>query len=372
MDEIPQADIPIHSTHVHPGAIEFVKGVLASTYLSEGETVRKFEKELEREFSFNNCVTVNSGTSALHLSLVLAGIKEGDEVILPAQTFVASGLAILQQRAVPVFADISYTTGNLSPASIREKITHKTKAILPVHWGGYPCDLDEIGKLAREFNLITIEDAAHALGATYKQKPIGTFSDYTCFSFQAIKHLTTGDGGAICVPEDKYPDAVAKRWFGIDRNNSTVSNLGERDYNLREPGYKYHMNNYAAALGLANLVTFAERMNRRRKVATYYKEHLKGIQGIELFEYREDRQSAYWLFGFHVDERNDFIKALKARKIVTSVVHQRIDRNEVFGGLRSDLFHQEKFDRTQINIPIHDEVDMEKAGYIVDAILKGW
>jgi perosamine synthetase len=367
-----QTHIPVHFTYVHPGAIDLIKGVLDSSYLSEGELVVKFENQLEREFRFKNCVTVNSGTAALHLSMVLAGIKEGDEVILPAQTFIATGLAILQQRAVPVFADIRYTTGNIDPEAIRDKITPKTKAILPVHWGGYPCDMDEIAQLARENELTVIEDAAHALGAVYRQKPIGTLSDFTCFSFQAIKHLTTGDGGALCTPDGKYEQAVAMRWFGIDRKKSPLSDLGERSYELREAGFKYHMNNYAAALGLANLVNFEERMRRRREVADYYKRHLSGIQGIQLFDYHDDRQSAYWLFGFHVEKRSNFIKALKASNIASSVVHQRIDRNEVFGRKRSDLIEQEKFDETQINIPIHDGIDMEKAAYIVEAIRKGW
>jgi perosamine synthetase len=171
--------------------------------LSEGRLVKEFEEKLEKELGLKNPIAVNSGTSALHLAIVLAGIGPGDEVILPAQTFIATGLVIAQEKAVPVFADIQYKTGNIDPNKIEEKITKKTKAILVVHWGGTPCDMDEIHTIAKKHKLVVIEDAAHALGATYKKRPIGSISDFTCFSFQAIKHLTTGDGGAVCVKDPK-------------------------------------------------------------------------------------------------------------------------------------------------------------------------
>lgn len=364
--------IKIHNTYIHHSAGDQVREVLQSTLLSEGELVRMFELELESRLGLKNCVALNSGTSALHLALVLAGVKEGDEVILPAQTFIATGLVVLQQKAKPIFADIDYTTGNINVDSIKTKITSKTKAIIPVHWGGYPCDLDEINSLAKINNLIVIEDAAHALGASYKGIPIGSISDFTCFSFQAIKHLTTGDGGAICMKKENYHGAIAKRWFGIDRVNTVVAELGERNYNVEEIGYKYHMNNYAAALGLANLINFNERLKKRKEVANYYNQQLMNVKGITLFNYNLDRESAYWLFGFHVQKRVDFIRALKEKGITASVVHQRIDRNKVFGALRGDLVQQEKFDMTQIHIPVHDGVDLEKASYIVEVIRNGW
>ena len=147
-------------------------------------------------------VAVNSGTSALHLASAVADVGPGDEVILPPQTFVASAATILMCGAKPVFADIQPYTGNLDPQSLRVHITPRTKAVMPVHWGGYPCDMDEINAIAREHDLAVVEDAAHALGATYKGKPVGSLSRFTAFSFQAIKHLTTGDGGALCCLEE--------------------------------------------------------------------------------------------------------------------------------------------------------------------------
>lgn len=365
--------ISIFNTYIDNKAFESVGNVLASTNLSEGKLVKEFESQLNKQIGINYPIAVNSGTSALHLALILANIKEGDEVILPAQTFIASALVILQQKATPVFADIDYYTGNISPISIEQKITSKTKAIMPVHWGGYPCDMDEINAIAKRHNILVIEDAAHALGAKYKTKPIGTISDFTCFSFQAIKHLTTGDGGAISCLNEKYrKNALIKRWFGIDRNNSNQSLLGERQYNVTELGFKYHLNDYAAALGLANLNGFHERLLKRQEFASNYTKALQDFDGIKLFNHQKDRTNAFWLYGFHVEKREAFINALSSKGIAASVIHQRIDRNSVFGELRKDLTGQELFDASQIHIPMHDALTIEHIDYIVSVIKSGW
>lgn len=365
--------IPIFDTYIDNQAVEYVSKVLQSTFLSEGKLVRKFEEELTQQLGLVNPIALNSGTSALHLALVLANIQKDDEVIIPAQTFVATGLVVVQQQAKVVFADIQYETGNICPKSIREKITEKTKAIIVVHWGGYPCDMDEINQISKEYNLIVIEDAAHALGASYKNQAIGSIADYTCFSFQAIKHLTTGDGGALAVlDKSKTKEGFIRRWFGIDRANAAPSILGERIYDIDKLGFKYHLNDYSAALGLANLISFHDRLKHIRNIANYYHEELKNIAGIQLFERKNDRENAYWLFGFHIERREEFIKMMQNAGIVTSIIHLGIDHNSIFGGKRKDLINQRKFDETQIHIPIHTKIDDEKAAYIVQTIKKGW
>lgn len=366
-------NIPIYHTHIGARATEYIDEVVKSTYLSEGEKVRQFEAQLVSVLGCNNPVAVNSGTTALHLALVLAGIEPGDEVICPAQTFVATALVILQEKAVPVFADIQYHTGNLDPKSVEKKITKKTKAIIPVHWAGNPCDMDEIAALADAYRLTIIEDAAHAAGALYKGKPIGSISKFTCFSFQAIKHITTGDGGAICCLKKQDRDsAFVKRWFGIDRANASASILGERQYDITSLGYKYHMNDYAAALGLANIEGFHARLARRRDIAKTYRNELNGISGLTTFPDQQDRESAYWLFGLHVERREDFVRALQGRGVTASVVHMRIDRNRCFGGLRDDLPNQERFNESQIHIPIHDGLSDVDVSRILNAIKSGW
>ena len=366
-------NISIFDTYIHSSAKKNVEKVLNSTFISEGKLVKEFEKKLTSDLGIINPVTVNSGTSALHLALVMAGVKPNDEVILPAQTFIATGSVILQQKACPVFADIDYKTGNISLDSIKSKISNKTKAIIVVHWGGYPCDMDEIIDIAHKNNIMVIEDAAHSLGSIYKNRVIGEISDFTCFSFQAIKHLTTGDGGAVsCKSKEIYQKALSTRWFGINRDNSKPSILGEREFDINELGFKYHMNDYAAALGLSNIINFKQRLKHRHQLAEFYTSNLSKIDGISLFDYKNDRKSAYWLFGFHVKKREQFISALKSKGIMTSVIHQGIDKYSVFGGKKIELVNQRKFDETQIHIPIHDSITFEQANYIVEQIKSGW
>jgi perosamine synthetase len=363
----------LFTTKISSNSIKLANQVLDSTFVSAGKMADLFESMLTEKLHVSKPVSVNSGTSALHLALAVAGVGHGDEVILPAQTFIATGFVILMLGAKPVFADIQLETGNIDPKSIRNKITEKTKAIIPVHWGGYPCDLDEINSIAKEFNLIVIEDAAHALGAIYKSNPIGTISDFTCFSFQAIKHITSGDGGAICCLDDtNYYQLKRRRWFDIDRDNSKPDILGERVYDAENIGYKYHMNDLAAAIAIGNLESFGEIQNRIEYISKYYIDELKNVPGISLLEYKNDRKSAYWLFTIKVEERIKFIKALKDKNIPSSVVHLRIDKNSVFGGICDDLVNQKIFDEQQVSIPIHANLTDEELNQIVNVIKKGW
>lgn len=360
-------------THIAPAVADRVTRVLQSGRLSEGQVVQEFEAALQRQLGVIGPVAVNSGTSALHLALSVAGVGPGDEVILPPQTFIASGLVIVMQGARPVFADIHPRTGTLNPASVRAAITPRTKAIMPVHWGGYPCELEALNALAADHGLAVIEDAAHALGATYRGTPIGAVSRFTAFSFQAIKHLTTGDGGALCCRRAAdYETARRRRWFGIDRANTRVSLLGERRYDATELGYKYHLNDLAAAVGLGNVEDFPSRLRRRQAIAARYRAALREVPGITLMECREDRTHAYWLFTVLVERRAAFVRALKGRGIPASVVNQRIDRHPLFGGCREALVGQTEFEARQVSIPIHDGLTDDDAEAILAAVQAGW
>ena len=350
-----------------------VVSVLESGWVNEGPVVREFEQALSARLGLVNPVALNSGTSALHLALVLSSVGPGDEVIIPAQTFVATGMAVLMQRATPVFADIDPMTGNVAPACIAERIGPRTKAVIPVHWAGYPCDMDEVNALAAQHGLAVVEDAAHALGATYKGKPVGSISRFTAFSFQAIKHLTTGDGGALCCLEEADARAAfSRRWFGIDRANSRPSILGEREYDLDAVGYKYHMNDLAAAVGLGNLEDFPQRLARRQWIGSYYRKHLLNVPGLQLLRLDDDRTHAYWLFTVLVERRKDFIRKLAENGIPSSVVHLRIDHNSVFGGARDDLPGQAAFNECQVAIPVHDGLADEDVERVIASIRGGW
>lgn len=364
--------IPFFNTYIDPSAFSIIKKTLETTFISEGKIVAEFESKLEN-FGLSHPFAVNSGTSALHLALLLAGVKKGDEVIIPAQTFVATALAVLYVGAKPVFADIEYETGNISVQSIEKKITKKTKAIIPVHWAGYPVDLKSISKLASAHKLVVIEDAAHALGATYKGKKIGSISPFTCFSFQAIKHLTTGDGGAVaCKTASLEKRGKSLRWFGIDRDHAAPTLLGEREYVLEEIGYKYHLNDYAASLGIANFSTLQKRLNRRKKIAKQYSKSFEKMNGITPFTYESGRESSWWIYGVHVEKRDNFINALRDRGVSTSVVHQRIDKHPIFGGLNKNLENQREFDKTQIHLPVYDQLSDAQVEHIIKSVQKGW
>jgi perosamine synthetase len=360
-------------THISPNAIGLVIETLRSTHVSEGKRVHQFEEELTNTLRLIHPVAVNSGTSALHLALAVADVGAGDEVILPAQTFVASGLSILMCGATPVFADIQPLTGNIDPDSIAAKVTPRTKAIMAVHWGGCPCNVDEINDIARDHDLAVIEDAAHALGAIYKGNPVGTLSRFTAFSFQAIKHLTTGDGGALCCLDEKdFHEARCRRWFGIDRDRHRPSIIGERVYNLEQLGFKYHLNDLSAAVGLGNLSDIRNNLARHRQIAQAYREQLSNVPGVTLLQYPSDRESSWWIFTILVDRREDFIRALASRGIPSSVVHQRIDRNKVFGGCRDDLAGQKFFDERQVSLPVHVGLSDDDADNVVKSVRMGW
>lgn len=359
--------------YVSEKAIERVLLVLRSGWVGEGPVVRAFEEKFREVIGAPYPVAVNSCTSALHLALVMAGVGPGDEVITTAQTMMATSHAILMQHAHPVFADIQHLTGNIDSGDIERRITERTKSILVVHWAGYPCDLDEIYAIASRHGLPVIEDAAHAIGASYKGKPIGNISPYTCFSFQAIKHVTTGDGGMLCLgSEEKYHEARRRRWYGIDRMKRTPSILGEPEWNVTEVGYKYHMNDIAAALGAEHLDEFKSLFEQRGRIARWYRQELTSAPGVTLFDNKDDRISANWLFTMHVERRADFARMMASKGVSVSVVHLRIDKNDVFGGQRDDLPVLERFTETHISLPMHNLLIDDDVAYVIQCIKAGW
>jgi perosamine synthetase len=361
-------NINFFSTNISKKVFVELNKVLKSGFISAGKQSELFESKLS-DLGLVNPITVNSGTVTMFLALLSHNIGEGDEVIIPAQTFVATGLVVKQVGANVVFADINPNTGNIDVRSIKEKITNKTKAIIPVHWGGYPCDMGEINELAKKHNLIVIEDAAHALGSTYNNKPIGSISDFTSFSFQAIKQLTTGDGGALCcLNEEKYNHIKNLRWFGIDRENSTPTMLGEREYDLSSVGYKAHMNDISATIGIGNLFDFKKNLNKNRYIAKRYNEELYDVKGIKILDYKKDRESSYWLYPLIVDDRKSFINKLINKNIPTSVVHLGIDKNTIFGGRDMSLKNQRYFDNHQIHLPINPSMTEDQINYIIKTI----
>jgi len=350
-------------------------------WIGEGPKVAEFQRALCDKFDWRYCKAVNSGTAALRLALVMAGVGPGDEVITTPNTCSATGTAIMEclgKTSVEkgegvIFADIQPNTGNIDPTDIIHRITPRTKAIMCVHWAGYPVDLYELHHIANAYGLIVVEDAAHAQGATYHSRPIGTISRFTCFSFQAIKTLTTGDGGAlVLLDEADYDRARRLSWFGIDREQRRQRPDGYWFWNQTEAGFKYHMNDIAASIGLANLDHFDVLYFYRAQLAMFYRRALENTPGVTLFECKPDRTSGHWLFTLHAERRDDFIRMLRDKGIEASVVHIRNDVHDCFGGRRDDLPNMDKYEQTHVSIPLGWWVSLENAQTIVDAIRGGW
>ncbi len=350
-----------------------VQETLITRWIGEGPRVKLFEDRLELVLGVDFALALCNGTAGLRLALAMCNVGPGDEVITTAQTCTATNMPILEQFATPVFADIQYCTGNIDPQDIEHRITDKTKAIIVVHWAGYPCDLDEIHRIAHYHGLPVIEDAAHALGASYKGQPIGTISAFTMFSFQAIKQLTCGDGGLLTVlTQEHYDEARRRRWFGIDRENRVKQQNGYSHWPQTEAGYKYHMNDIAAAIGLGNLQDLDYILGMRARIAEQYTEALTDVSGVYLFGYEDDRVSGNWLFTMHVDCRNDFCAMMDSNGIETSVCHVRNDSHPIFGPQRDDLPNVDRYAETNISIPLHNHLAEEDVEYIIDVIRGGW
>ena len=347
-----------------------VAEILKTTWIGQGPVVDRVEKKFEKMFNAAGALTLNSCTSAIHLALILANVEERDEVITTPMTCSATNIPILYQKAKPVFADIQRTSLNIDPQSIREKLSPKTKAIMVVHWGGEPCDMDEILQMAEEREIPVIEDAAHALGATYKGKYIGAVSDFTCFSFQAIKQITSVDGGILtCKDSQAYKRGKLLRWYGIDR---TFKGDIYWKFKVEEAGFKYHMNDVTATILSVQLDELHNVNARRREIVNHYRESFKNIPGLTMLEKKKDRESGDWLFTVLVERREDFIKMMKDNGIETHMVHIRCDVYPIFGGKRLDLPAMNEVEPKYVSIPLHLGLTDEDLDKIITTIKKGW
>ncbi len=345
-----------------------LKAVLFNGYIGQGPRVEEFERQLACRFGNPNVLTLNSGTSALMLALRLANAGHGDEVISTPMTCTATNAPILAMGATIVWADIDPATGNIDPRDVQRKITAKTKAIMAVHWGGYPCDIDELNRIGKKHHIKVIEDAAHAFGATYHERPIGSHSDFSCFSFQAIKHLTTVDGGAlVCRNTKDYKRGKLLRWYGIDRQAKRQDFRCELD--IKEYGYKFHMNDVNAAIGLEQLKYVDGIVRKHRKNAAYYRKHFAGLNRLTLLEAKPDRQGSYWLFTVRVRNRPQFIRKMKDAGIVVSQVHARNDTHTAFAHYRRSLPGVDEFTAEQVCIPVGWWIDGREREYIAKTVI---
>lgn len=367
-----QGNIPLFIPEIPGDAFEEVKDTLESRWIGQGPKVDKFEIEFNKLIDNpNESIAVGSGTDALHLSYLLAGIKRGDEVLTPVFTCTATNIPLLYIGATPIFVDVDPKTLNIDVNHARKLISKRTKAIVCVHYAGFPCDMDALRELADEFHIPIIEDAAHAVGTKYKGRPVGSISEFTMFSFQAIKHITTGDGGLLTFKDSSLLEKAKRlRWFGIDRS---AKQLGVWENDIKEIGYKYQMTDLGAAIGLASIKNFENTLSLRRSLLHRYYENLEGCRNLEILGMEtDDILHAAWLFTIRVKNRKKLQAKLLENGIESNQVHYRNDRYSIFTPTRLNLPNMNEIEDEYLVLPLHTKMNLGDVDKICRVLKSGW
>lgn len=363
--------IRVWSTYIPEEAITEITKTLRSKWINTGKKEQELRNKACQKWNFPYCVAVNNGTAALRAGLAMLGVGSGDEVVSTPFTFIATNTAILEQGAKVVFADIKYDDLNINPKSIEQKITRRTKAIMIVHYGGNPCDMDEIRKIGRKYSLPVIEDAAHAMGSKYKGEYIGARGDVVCFSLQVVKIINSGDGGLIATSNEKYYKKLKKIiWYGIDREEKKTNLLDPLPESFRGDtlGFKYNMNDIIATLACVGLDHYEEAAVKRRIIGERYREELAGCPKIKLMKYYSDRTPNYQIFPIHVENRVRFAQYLRKNNIMVNINNRRNDIYPMFGGLRKDLPMTALADSDVVLLPIHADLTEEQVNHIIKTV----
>ena len=338
--------IRLFKPYVGKEELENIKGVFEREWLGLGPLVSEFEDKWTKRFETSDSVALNSCTAALHLALNAYNFKKGSEILVPAITFVSSAHAILYNNLVPVFVDVDPKTLCISIEDLNKKISKKSVAIIPVHMGGHPCDMEKILETAKNNNLRVIEDCAHNAGGLYKNKIVGTIGDLGWHSFEEKKNMTTGDGGMITSHDGDLIKEIKKiRWCGIDRDTWKRVKFQDKEdtnplhwyYEVPKLGYKYNMNDLSAAIGLAQLEKLEFMNTNRSESISKYLDGIKDIDGITPgIEYSLE-DSSYWLFLVKVKKRDLFINHMKSRGISTGVHFMPLTLHPLYEEFSSDL-----------------------------------
>jgi len=363
--------------------IKAVIEVLRSDWITQGPKVSEFEEEFANYVGAKYAVAVNSGTAALHAACFAAQIEREDEVITTPITFAASANCIIYQGGTPVFADIDADTLNIDPVEIKKKITKRTKVLIPVDFTGLPVDLEKILQIAKDNNLIIIEDASHALGATYKGSKIGSISDMTIFSFHPVKHITTGEGGMITTSNKEYYERLKLfRTHGITKDKDKLLNYdGPWYYEMQELGYNYRLTDFQCALGISQLKKIDKIIQGRRKIVKKYNSEFKNMPELKIPEINPAGSNSAWhIYMIQLNlkrikvGRREIFEALRAENIGVNVhyipIHLQPYYKKRFGYRHGDFPRAENYYSRAITLPIFPKMSEKDVDNVVSAVTK--
>ena len=374
--------VPFHRASLGEDEVSAVADVIRSGWLTMGERTFEFERRFAAYVGAKYAIAVASCTAALHLCLDAIGLREGDEVLVPTTTFTASAEVVTYFKARPVLVDVEARTLNVDVSDASRKITSRTRAIIPVHFGGQPCDIAEVHDLAKRYNLHVIEDAAHALPASYGNKSVGSISELTAFSFYATKTLSTGEGGMVTTDNEDYAHRLQlMRLHGISRDAwNRYSSEGSWYYEVIEAGHKYNFTDLQAALGLTQLAKCDAMWEARCGIAEHYSRELTSSPALQLPQLCPDRTTAWHLYvvRLHLDRlrinRENFIRELARRGISTSVhfipLHLQPYYQNHYGYRKGDMPTAEQQYERSLSLPLYPSMTAEEIGSVVSAVLE--
>ena len=366
-------NILFHRTHTTQDELDAVADAIKSGWLTMGPKVMEFESSFKSYIGAKEAVMLNSATAALHLALKAIGLQQEDEVILPTNTFVATAEVVTYFDATPVLCDVEYDTHNIDVSKIEALITERTKAIIPVHFAGQPCDMDEIYILAKQYNLKVIEDAAHALPSAYKGITIGNLrSDVTCFSFYATKTLSTGEGGMATTNNSDYAKSISiNRLHGISKDVWDRYSGGGWEYDIVDNGNKYNSTDINAALGLSQLKKLEWMKDKRASIAKKYDDAFASKMRPIII--KDDRKTSHHLYMIKVANRDELYMKLKEKGIGTSVhfipIHKHTYYKNKYAYQNSDYPVANDVFEASLSLPIYPDLTDEELEYIIKNVL---
>ena len=374
--------IPFHIPTIEDDEIKEVIDCLKSCWITTGPKVKHFEEKFGQYIGCKHAIALNSCTAALHLALEAIGLKEGDEVVIPTMTFASTGEVVNYFGSRPILIDCQKDTLLIDVNKIEEKINKKTKAIIPVHYAGQSCDMDEIIRIAQEFSLKVIEDAAHSFPTKYKDRMIGTIGEITCFSFYPTKPITTGEGGMACTENDEFARRMKiMSLHGISKDAwKRYTAEGSWYYEVIEAGYKYNMTDIAAALGIAQLKKSDEFYRKREEIANKYTQAFKDVLEIKTPIVREYGTHAWHLYVIQLNietlkiNRAQFIEKMKEKRIGCSVhfipLHLHPFYRKTFGCKPEDLPVATYVYEKIVSLPIYPKMSDEDVDCVIDNVIK--